>query len=222
MNFEFLVKAAFSRLGLQVQRTPRRLWENDPLFVELLARAQERTLLDPSRLHLLYQFALLSAERPGDAAEVGVYRGGTARLLAGALKGKTLHLFDTFEGMPAVDPGRDVHRSGDFSDTSAEAVRAFLAPAGNAVLHPGFFPQTAAGLESASFCFVHVDVDIYRSVGDCCRFFYPRLSAGGAMLFDDYGTPTCPGARQAVDEFFAGKPERPIYLPTGQCVVLKK
>ena len=27
------------------------------------------------------------------------------------------------------------------------------------------------------------------------------------MLFDDYGFATCPGARRAIDEFFADKPE---------------
>ena len=39
------------------------------------------------------------------------------------------------------------------------------------------------------------------------------------MIFDDYGFPTCPGARQAVDEFFADKREVPFVLPTGQAVV---
>ncbi len=40
------------------------------------------------------------------------------------------------------------------------------------------------------------------------------------MVFDDYGFESCPGAKQAVDEFFADKNERPWYLPTGQCVVI--
>lgn len=41
------------------------------------------------------------------------------------------------------------------------------------------------------------------------------------MLFDDYGFPTCPGARQAVDEFFDDKPETPLVLPTKQAIVNK-
>jgi len=32
---------------------------------------------------------------------------------------------------------------------------------------------------------------------------------------------SCPGARTAVDAFFADKLEHPCYLPTGQCVVTK-
>ena len=47
------------------------------------------------------------------------------------------------------------------------------------------------------------------------------LLKGGFIIFDDYGFPTCPGARQAVDEFFAGKPEKLLAMPSGQCVVVK-
>jgi O-methyltransferase len=41
------------------------------------------------------------------------------------------------------------------------------------------------------------------------------------MVFDDYGLPSCPGARRAVDEFFARQPEVPLILATGQAVVFK-
>jgi O-methyltransferase len=40
------------------------------------------------------------------------------------------------------------------------------------------------------------------------------------MLFDDYGFDSCPGARKAVDEFFANKPEKPFYLPSEQRFVV--
>src|SRR5215471_4921452 len=36
---------------------------------------------------------------PGDLAEVGVFRGGTAALMLSA-SAKRMHLFDTFEGLP--------------------------------------------------------------------------------------------------------------------------
>ena len=55
---------------------------------------------------------------------------------------------------------------------------------------------------------------------DSCDFFYPRLTPGGMMLFDDYGFASCPGVRKAVDEFFADKMQKPIYLPTGQALVI--
>jgi O-methyltransferase len=85
----------------------------------------------------------------------------------------------------------------------------------------GFIPDTFAGLEDELFAFVHVDLDIYRSITDCCAFVYPRMTAGAVMVFDDYGFPGCPGARAAVDKFFADKPEHPLVLPTGQAVVIR-
>jgi O-methyltransferase len=74
-------------------------------------------------------------------------------------------------------------------------------------------------MEDSRLAFAHVDVDIYQSVLDCCRFIMPRMLRGGFVVFDDYGFPSCPGARQAVDGFFRDRPERPLMLPTGQAVV---
>src|SRR5206468_2009973 len=87
--------------------------------------------------------------------------------------------------------------------------------------HQGLIPVTFSDLNEESIAFAHVDVDLYSSVMSCCEFIYPRLSLGGCMVFDDYGYPTCPGARQAVDEFFIEKPEVPLVLASGQAVVFK-
>jgi hypothetical protein len=51
-----------------------------------------------------------------------------------------------------------------------------------------------------------------------------RLSAhatGGVIVCDDYGFASCPGARRAIEEFFADKPEKPLALLTGQAVIHK-
>ncbi len=217
------VKGAFGRLGYQIRQTPRRLWEGDAEFEDELARIAGRTLVDPARAFILRQCARQTEAVPGQAAEVGVYRGGTARLLAGALKpgGRILHLFDTFAGMPRTDAGKDVHREGDFADTSLESVRGFLLGFPAVEFHAGFFPETARGLENERFSFVHLDVDIHRSIRDGLEFFYPRLAAGGMIVVDDYGVTSCPGVKTAADAFFAGRKEFPLALPTGQCLIVK-
>jgi O-methyltransferase len=56
---------------------------------------------------------------------------------------------------------------------------------------------------------------------DALEFIWPRLVSGGFIVFDDYGFPTCPGAREAVDEFFDAKDSIPLCLPTGQAIVFK-
>ena len=181
------------------------------------------TLLSDDRLQHLHQFARAAAHLPGEAAEVGVYRGGTAYLLASifSVQNKVLRLFDTFSGVPAIPASIDIHREGDFSDASIAEVTKYLDGFANIVFHVGIFPDSVtADADSNTYCFVHVDADIYRSVIDSCIFFYPRLTPGGMMLFDDYGFPSCPGVRKAVDEYFSDKRQKPIYLPTGQALII--
>lgn len=221
-----MINRGLSIAGYQIERcrpNPIRPWDQDVQFNDYMHRVSGNTLVDRARCFMLFQFARQTSRIPGDIAEVGVYKGGTARLLAKAFEpaGKDVHLFDTFSGMPPVDESKDLHKQGDFRDTSLEAVKSLLSDCGNVHLHAGWFPLTAKPVECVTFCFVHVDVDIYRSVMDCCDFFYPRLHGGGIMVFDDYGFLSCPGAKLAVDEFFSDKAETPCYLPTGQCFVTR-
>lgn len=212
--------------GLHFQdasQRPLKYTDIRPSFVELLDRVRPHSLLSEDRLSLLHQFALQSRSLPGDAAEVGVYKGGTAYLIAAALAetDKQLHLFDTFCGLPESDPAADLHRQGDFADTSMNQVRILLEDFSNCQLHPGRFPETVpAHWQEKRFCFVHIDVDLYQSALDCCDFFFPRLTPGGSMLFDDYGFISCPGIRRALDEFFSFDPNRILYFPTGQALIV--
>lgn len=200
---------------------PLTLWDQDPRFNQIMQTIQH-TLVDRTRCYMLYQFARQTSHLAGEVAEVGVYKGGTAKLLAKTLPQKKVHLFDTFAGMPATKTDFDKHLAGEFSDTSLAAVQERLKDCRNVHFYAGLFPATSVPIEQAEFSLVHVDADIYDSVRACCEFFYSRLERGAIMLFDDYGFPTCPGARKAVDEFFSDKPEIPFYLPTGQCWVVRK
>ena len=134
---------------------------------------------------------------------------------------KKLYLFDTFAGMPQTDKKFDFHVEGDFSDTSVEAVAAFVAAPEIAVLKKGFVPDTFAGLENETFSFAYLDLDIYKSTMDAMEYVWPRLERGGIIVFDDYGFASCLGVREAVDEFFSKTTAKPLCLQTGQAVVFK-
>lgn len=218
---------ALARLGIRlylppwIEPNPQALWLKDREFEAMMTLIRGRTLLDRQRCYMLYQLARIQREKGGDWAEVGVYKGGSARLLSKLMgKGQRLLLFDTFSGMPQTRKGVDFHHEGDFSDTTIKAVRKFLGKNRKIELIPGQFPKSASGLTRQRFSLVHIDVDIYKSVFDCCRFFYPRMVKGGIMIFDDYGFLSCPGAKMAVDEFFKEREATPIYLPTGQALVI--
>ena len=201
---------------------PGRPWEDDQAFLAIYHFVAKHTLVDRKRLYMLFQLVHKASSLEGSMAECGVFRGGTALLLA-KLKpeNKRLYLFDTFDGMPLTDPGRDRHRSGDFSDTSLAHVQNLLHGYDNVVFRPGFFPTTTGGLEKEIFSVAHCDMDIYSSVLEFCHFFYPRLVCGGVMIFDDYGFLSCPGAKAAVREFCLKEGIIEVYLPTGQAIVWK-
>jgi len=199
--------------------------KKDKQFATLAKQVSGHTLIHKERLFLLYQFANLSASLEGNVAELGVYKGGSAKLLAKVFekgaKEKVVHLFDTFCGIPETNPLIDLHKKGDFATTSLDSAQQFLSDCHNVVFHKGLFSATFNRVANETFCFVHIDCDVYQSVLECCEFFYPRMTCGGIMLFDDYGFLSCPGAKKAVDEYFQDKSERPVYLTTGQCIVTK-
>ena len=226
-----LVKSFFRKLGYEIQPfsnyqgkpDPERPWETDSDFLSIYSQVQSHTLVDRKRLYMLYSIALMASHLDGDWAEVGVYRGGTALLLSIVKSAnRKIHLFDTFEGMPKTDSNRDIHLKGDLEDTSLQKVGALLGKFSEIDFHPGFFPETTEGLERNLYSLVHVDADIYLSVLDSCKFFYPRLVNGGVLMFDDYGFRSCPGAKGAVREFCDSNNIREIYLPTGQALLWKR
>jgi hypothetical protein len=165
------------------------------------------------------------ARLPGALAEVGVYRGGSARLIAAAKGEADLLLFDTFTGMPAVNSETDgAFHEGDSGDTSVAQVRAYLEEFPAIHFHPGFFPDSARPLEqdpALRFKLVHLDVDLLASTRSALEWFYPRMVRGGLIITHDYGDVTVPGVKRAFDEFFAGKPETVVPLWFTQAVVTK-
>ncbi len=197
-------------------------------FQRIYDKVKDHTMVTADRCYVIYRFCLHCLHFEGDFAECGVYKGGSAFLIADTLsnsssQGKQVHLFDTFSGMPAIanqDPSG--MKEGQLGDTSLNAVKDYLQKFPYVVFHPGIIPETFEAVKNRKFALVHIDVDLYQTAKDCCNFFYDRMPSGGVMIFDDYGfAPFRYSAKKAVDEFFSDKPEVLISLPTGQCVVIK-
>jgi hypothetical protein len=161
---------------------------------------------------------------PGAIAELGVYRGGSARLIASLKGDRELHLFDTFEGMPEVHAVDRHHSAGDFGGSWLDEVKRYLSPFDRIFFHKGLFPDSAKelGQTPIRFGLVHLDVDIYESTRAGLEFFYPRTVKGGIILSHDYRSLRCLGVKKAFDEFFADKPEPVIELWKTQCLLVKQ
>ncbi len=198
-------------------------------FIDKYNNIKNYTVVKEDRCYIIEKMVQHCMVLEGDLAECGTYKGGTAHLIAETLKKgkahKELHLFDTFSGMPDLanhDPSG--HIEGDFGDTSLISVQAYLKSFENIIYQKGVIPETfnSDDIRKKTFSFVHIDVDLYQTVKDCCHFFYERTVSNGILLFDDYGFRKYEfAAKKAVDEFFSDKSEIPITLPTGQCLVIK-
>lgn len=195
--------------------------ENEMLF----KAAQLR--ISYERGHLLKEFIRCSEKIPGDAAEMGVYKGNSAYVLADIITSwdneKKLYLFDTFQGTPATESQYDNQtRNGQYADTNISGVMTFLEPFKEKVIPvAGLIPDSFHDVLSASWSFVHVHLNLYQSTMDALEYAFPRLSRGGILFIEDYGLESCAGVKYAVDEFCLNKGVVVMALPSGQGVIIK-
>jgi O-methyltransferase len=165
------------------------------------ARADETKIISAISLDVLKTIKYVASQTPhGCFVEVGVWKGGSAYVLGMVAEeqGRNLYLYDTFEGMPYADPW-DVHKVGDFSDTSLEAVAALIP---HAIITKGVFPESAHP-DMRKVAFAHIDCDQYRAIKESVEYLRPLMVEGGLMWFDDYGA--IPASTRAVDEIFGDR-----------------
>jgi hypothetical protein len=183
-------------------------------------RSETELLLEDIEAYHVFMAVRQTRKISGDIAEVGVYRGGSAKIICAAKGDRPLHLFDTFEGLPRVGETDMVwpFYEGKFA-ASYDEVNDYLSVHEKVFIYKGLFPATAGPVADRKFSLVNLDVDTYDSTRDCLVFFYTRMSRGGIILSHDYIT--APGVRRAFDEFFSDKPEPVIETAGSQCLVVK-
>lgn len=192
-------------------------------------RRRRLTYLSPSKMASLIALcrdAELRNQR-GLIVEAGCALGGSAILLCAAkTRARPLEVYDVFDMIPPPGnkDGADVHEryeairrgkskgiGGDeyygYRPNLYDVVEQNFAALGfpvqnNAVrLIRGLVQDTLVGTEPVVLA--HIDVDWYDPVMTCLERLVPRLSARGAIVFDDYKDWS--GCRRAVDEYFAGQ-----------------
>jgi O-methyltransferase len=162
---------------------------------------------------------------PGHIAEVGVFKGTTARLFHQAFPDKKILLFDTFEGFDQ----RDVSHHNENSRASAggwtvklDEVREYIGKSELVEIYPGYFPKTTSSIKSHNYALVHLDADLYNPQLSGLEYFYPKMSKGGVIIIHDCNNEYF-GSKKAIDEFFLDKPETPILIPdkSGSAIIIK-
>lgn len=152
---------------------------------------------------------------PGDLIETGVWKGGATIFMRAVLKAhgigdRNVWVADSFEGLPAPDAERYPADRGETWHlrpelcVSLEDVRKNFERYGlldsQVRFLKGWFRDTLPGAPIERLAVLRMDGDLYESTMDALAALYPRLSAGGYAIVDDYGIPS-EGCRLAVHDY---------------------
>ena len=203
-------------------------WEDDELFSRLYSEAHPFTLVDHMRAYELWQLAEQAARIPGDALEVGVWRGGSGCIIAKRFEtlGSRAKVFlcDTFKGVVKAGEADTKYVGGEHSNTSTDYVNRLASSlgVGNIEILIGIFPDdTGHKIANRQFSFCHIDVDVYESAREIFDWVWPKMPAGGIVVFDDYGFPACSGITQLVNEKVGMSEAVVIHNLNGHAVFVK-
>lgn len=151
---------------------------------------------------------------PGDLIETGVWRGGASIFMRAVLKvcdctDRTVWVADSFQGLPK--PGSRARVGDEEFWKYPELAVSLDQVKGNFAKYQmlddrvqfiqGWFSETLAVAPIERLAVMRLDGDMYESTKDALDALYPKLSAGGYVIIDDYGV--VEGCRQATDEFRA-------------------
>jgi hypothetical protein len=196
-------------------------------FAELHRAVRLFTMTSVERQQALYDAVayIIENDIEGDIVECGVWKGGSAMLVAMMLRARgvtdrTIYLYDTFAGMSEPTP-KDVNMRGkgaqerwlslkretfnEWDYASLEEVRKNMAsteyPAEKLVFVEGKVEDTIPAVMPEKIALLRLDTDWYESTRQGMEHLFPRLVPGGILILDDYGH--WKGARDAVDEYLA-------------------
>ncbi len=153
----------------------------------------------------------------GDFVECGVWRGGSSIFMRGVLKvfnitDRTVHLVDSFEGLPVASTSED---SDDWSrmsylkvsqDVVEDAFARYNLLDEQVQFHQGFFRYSLPKLrkdlliENRQISLLRMDGDMYESTMDILFNLADLLAPSACIIVDDWGIDVC---QKAMKDFFA-------------------
>lgn len=203
--------------------------DRDERFRRIAFKCLKFTCTSKYRMFALYKSVeyVIKNNIPGDFVECGVWRGGSAMLMAYTLlelnvTNRKIYLYDTFAGMTRPTEydytlisymegtlGEwEKHQKEDHNEwcyASLDEVKNNMAltkyPQDNIVFVKGRVEETIPKIIPSQIAILRLDTDWYESTKHELIHLFPRLSMHGVLIIDDYGA--WAGAKKAVDEYFS-------------------
>jgi len=184
-------------------------YEKEDLIHHFPSFAGHRTLSKFLALYELYKMTLGVA---GHIAEAGVYKAAGSLFFAKLTQifepesFTLVHGFDWFEGTKPTAEEPNV-LEGSYKEDYSRVVKLVQAQRLDHIVHihkldlrselEDFFKQN----NYMQFKLVYLDAGQYDIVMSCLKCFWPRLTSGGIMIFDQFNQELSPGETRAVKEF---------------------
>jgi O-methyltransferase len=173
---------------------------------------------------------IVSQNISGDVVEFGCYVGTTSvHLQKICIKNnKTLHVYDSFEGLPDKSnkddsPAGIEFKKGELFASKKELIKNFKkANLPLPIIHKGWFSEIKPKDVPNVISFAFLDGDFYDSIYDSLKIVVPNMQKGGLILVHDYGRATLPGAKKAVQDFLASNKSVSFVRSQEHIAILKK
>lgn len=188
------------------------------------------------RLHIALWAAKTSLKVPGDFIECGVNKGfvssAVMRCLDWSKVGRNFYLLDTFSGIDdrfvsgvekdagALDRNKKNLEMG-FYTKSVDAVRENFSEWSGVVVVQGAIPETLPEIKSEAVAFLHIDMNCAPPEIAALNYLWPKMTAGGVVLLDDYAYYGYQVQKDAFDAWAFENAVCIASLPTGQGLIIK-
>ena len=197
----------------------------DPEFVKIFKDRWEKhdgeqllqTNMWYERYYILWQYAKALSSLEGDFVECGTYSGSDAKFLAQECK-TTLHLIDSFEGLPEIGEYDNPWYEENKFIANLEDLKHTLKEHENVKYYKGWIPEILLDVD-AKISLLSLDLDLYEPTKHCLEYFWDKVIDGGIVIcdyHDDYAW----GVKKATEEFFKDIRDIEI-LATGKAIIVK-
>jgi len=188
------------------------------------------------RVNIALWAATTALRAPGYYVECGVNAGfmssAIMRRLNWSTMPRTFYLVDTFAGpvfeqyskeelqLGRADLARDLLSRGAYV-TDVERARTNFSEWPNAIVVPGAVPDVLPSVAADRVAFLHIDMNCAFPECAALEYFWPLLSPGAIVLFDDYANHEFRYQKEELDHTLAKLAAQILPLPTGQGLIVR-
>jgi hypothetical protein len=157
---------------------------------------------------------------PGDFVELGVFYGHLSKVIINyapeVLNGRNFFLVDPWGNL-----GEKAFSNYLYNEDIFEAVKSRFEGIEQIKLIRGAVPAILSKIPVTNVSFLLIDMNGHEAELAALNYFYPKMSKGGIIYFDDYGG-RWPKLRKVIDDFLFDKPEELLTFASPNAIIIKQ